>query len=917
MPTDPRLQRLLEEVLDSGASPEEVTRESPELLAPLLAKLRQVRAVEAQVDALFPESSASGGSIAAADRAAPTPAELPRIPGYDVESLLGRGGMGIVYKGRHLKLNRPVAIKMLLAGTCATAVERQRFLREAEAAARLLHPNIVQVFDVGDHAGRLYFTMEFVEGGTLAEQLAGVPQPPRQGAELLATLADAVQAAHEQRIVHRDLKPSNVLLTVGGTPKVNDFGLARLMEGAPPLTLSGTPMGTPSYMSPEQARGESSGLGPAVDVYALGAILYELLTGRPPFRAESSSATLQQVIRQQPVPPTQLNPGVPRDLETSCLKSLQTDPRGRYASAAELRDDVRQFLRNEPISARPISRPARVLHWARRNPLGSALLLAAAVLVAGAAAFGVRQLVLAAEHRLERAQWGERLQFVLQLEEAGRFREARAILGRVPKEDFRELRQEIESAVEDLNVLEKLQNVRMARVRFLQTGGIDYEESNRRYQAIFRDARLGTFQDDPAVVAGRLKASTVSTALIAALDDWGVCAQDELRGWIFGVARLADPDPWRNRLRDSARWTDLVALQKLADEAEVGRQPVTALVALVERWRRLGGDPTEFLKRVYRVYPNDFWVNFDLAAHSGATDYAGGVGYGRAAVALRPAAAGAHYNLAVSLWGTGKVDEGIEHLERTLELDPTHTWAHLRMGQLLIAKNRLDEALTHIRRAAELEPDQIETRTRIREVLLLQGRADEAMESWAKVLDSEIPTTAECNGYAELCLILGREEEYHRVCDKLLARFRGVSDPRDCEWMGRACLLAPPTPEHLQRSIEIIDRAITADKSTYPNWLYPYFLFARGLAEYRSGQYETALAICEGEAARILRPAPKLVAALAHHRLGHAEAARKALAEAEAAYDWSGDPVRKRDGWMYFILRREALALIGPPPAPK
>ena len=263
----------------------------------------------------------------------------PNVPGYDILEELGRGGMGVVYKARHKKLNRLVALKMILAGSHAGAAELVRFQVEAEAIARLQHPNIVQVHEVGEHEGKPFFSLEFCGGGSLAQKLEGTPLPARSAAALVETLARAMQAAHDQSIIHRDLKPGNVLLQSvasrvdtsltpdhwAQTPKITDFGLAKKLDEAG-QTQSGAVIGTPSYMAPEQARGDSREAGPAVDVYALGAILYELLTGRPPFKAATSLDTLWQVLNQEPVPPSRFQPGVAADLETICLKCLQKAP---------------------------------------------------------------------------------------------------------------------------------------------------------------------------------------------------------------------------------------------------------------------------------------------------------------------------------------------------------------------------------------------------------------------------------------------------------------------------------------------------------------------------------------------------------------------------------------------------------------
>jgi WD40 repeat protein/tRNA A-37 threonylcarbamoyl transferase component Bud32 len=306
------------------------------------------------------------------------------IPGYEVLGELGRGGMGVVYKARQTKLNRLVAVKMILSGAHAGSEERQRFLTEAEAVARLQHPNIVQIHEIGEAGGYAFFSLEFCPGGPLAAKLNGTPLPAQEAARLVEALARAVQAAHEAGVVHRDLKPANVLLLADGTPKITDFGLAKKLEGGAGQTASGAILGTPSYMAPEQAEGKSGKVGPAADVYALGAVLYELLTGRPPFKAATALDTVLQVLSEEPVPPRRLLPRLPRDLETICLKCLHKEPRKRYASAADLVADLRRFQEGEPIRARAVGRAERAWRWCRRNPAVAGLLTAvAATLVLG------------------------------------------------------------------------------------------------------------------------------------------------------------------------------------------------------------------------------------------------------------------------------------------------------------------------------------------------------------------------------------------------------------------------------------------------------------------------------------------------------------------------------------------------------
>ncbi len=290
--------------------------------------------------------------------------------------------MGVIYKAREPARNRLVAIKMILAGPHAVAQDLARFRTETEAVRELHHPHIVEVYEVGIYEGLPYLAMEFMDRGNLATALAGTPQPPRAAAELIEVLARAAHAAHEHGIVHRDLKPTNVMLTTPppdavplpvfqsfGVPKIMDFGLAKRMGAEGGNTRTGAVMGTPSYMAPEQAEGKSRHVGPAADVYALGAILYEALTGRPPFRGATLMETLDQVRNRQPVAPDKVQPNLPRNLATICLRALAKEPEARYPSALALADDLRRFLGHEQVVARPVTRRERTWRWCRQNPL--------------------------------------------------------------------------------------------------------------------------------------------------------------------------------------------------------------------------------------------------------------------------------------------------------------------------------------------------------------------------------------------------------------------------------------------------------------------------------------------------------------------------------------------------------------------
>ncbi len=471
--------------------------------------------------------------------------------------------------------------------------------------------------------------------------------------------------------------------------------------------------------------------------------------------------------------------------------------------------------------------------------------------------------------------------------------------------------------------------------------------ANRDYAEAFQQAGMGTIQDQPARVAVLINGSAVRWALLAAVYDWSVCAAGkEQRGWLMAVARLADPssDSWYERVLDPPAWDDPTALAELA-RAVPANQSVSLLLALGERLRSTGGDAVPFLKRVQMQYPADFWANLILgnAMLQRAPLEAGG--YYRAALSSRPVAAvgycavgdalrlqgamveatdyyrkalqldpgyaRAHSNLGEALQAQGHVDEAIDANRQALQFDPDYAWAHNNLGNALRAKGRLDEAYDHYQQVIRLDPKNPWVQVGLRQVGMQLSRGEEVWLVWKDMLDANPPEPDAWDGYAELSLFLGHEDDYRRIRLAAIDRFATSTDPFVAERTGRACLLLPASEAELRTAVRLIEFALSADPSKFA-WARPYFLFARGLAEYRQGRLESAISLMGGPASGVLGPAPSLVLAMARQRLGQKEVALRTFVAAILGFDWRMQHADVRDAWIYHVLRREAEAMIMP-----
>jgi serine/threonine protein kinase/Flp pilus assembly protein TadD len=705
---------------------------------------------------------------------------------YQLLAQLGEGGMGVVYKACHRELGRVVALKMIKAGAHAEQKDLARFLAEAGAVAKLHHPNIVQLYDFGTHEGLPYFTLELMADGALAGKLRDGPLAPREAAGLIELLARGMHHAHQAGIIHRDLKPANILLQIedcgskieesgkstisnlqSAIPKIADFGLVKRVEAGDEQTVSGAIMGTPQYMAPEQAKGDSKRVGPAADVYALGAILYECLTGRPPFRGPTLWETVQQVLRSEPVPPRRLQPNVPKDLETVCLKCLHKETDRRYTSAEALAEDLRRFRVGEPIQARPVGWVERAAKFAKRHRAAAALSVAVALFAVAAISASIwvlHERVVRAEAEANQVK----LEAKLHLEETRRaeqkkpleksLAEALAGLNQQRQQLHELLSKPLTSArlMSDLAGWEK----RVTQLRdswekanLLVTANQDVladtswsaelESWNKQIGADERDWQVAKELADiqleatslfgrnvqPELVVkkyvvpfGKLKldlqhgnvdklAAIVTAAplryvLVAALDHWAITSIDdsEMQRRLMAMARKADPDPWKDQLRTVTVAENLPKLQEIAAKMNLDHEsPQTILLLFWVLKQASGKHHLPVLRQALLYHPGDFSLNFELGFWT--KDPVEKVACLRAALAQRPNDLAANTCLGTILTDQGDLAAAIICHKKAVAADKNSAFAHHNMGVTLYAKKDLTGAIVCYEEAIRLDPN--------------------------------------------------------------------------------------------------------------------------------------------------------------------------------------------------------------------
>jgi tetratricopeptide (TPR) repeat protein len=706
------------------------------------------------------------------------------------------GGLGVVSVARDAELGREVALKEIQARYAEDATQRGRFVREAEITGGLEHPGIVPVYGLGRYAdGRPYYAMRLVRGESMQEALrklhAGESGHTLRGLlTRFVAVCNAVAYAHSRGVLHRDLKPANVMLGAYGETLVVDWGLAKVVgrEPAPDdgpnlaevtlqpqsgegsATRAGSALGTPAFMSPEQARGEVASLGPATDVYSLGATLYAVLTGRAPVHGRDTAEILEKVRQGDWPPPHQVDKSVPRALDAVCRKAMAREPVGRYRSALELAAEVERWLADEPVIAYREPWPARTGRWVRRHRTPVVGVAAATVVTAvlGGAGFAWWQ----QDQARRRAGAEAALDRVSELQATARWSEARAALeqaeDRLGGGGPADLRRRLDAAGRDLQLVALLDGLRLERALLRQPGKFDPAVTDRRYREAFAGAGIGAPGEDPGAAAARVAGSRVREAVLAALDDWALVASGAGRDWALEVARRADPDPWRDRLRDPAAWKDKQALAKLAREAPPGAA-TPGLASAVGGWllQVTMGEGESLLRSAQALRPDDFWLNYYLSGVLFDQEFvAEGEGFARTAVGLRPESAPARDNLGGMLWRQGRFDEAAAEFRKAINLDPDFAMAQNDLGLVLLDQGRTEEAIALFRKAIDLDPKSHDALHNLGITLAGRGRTEEAVDLLRKAIEADAKSSVTYEALATVLLRQGKLVEAETLLRK-------------------------------------------------------------------------------------------------------------------------------------------------------
>ncbi len=926
LPDEDLIRALLEDILETDANPKEVSGGNLELERILKERLHRARDVDAQIEAMFP-----------------TPREhlrnddqLPEIPGYEVQAVIGAGGMGVVYRARHLKLDRWVAIKMVLLGVYASRDDLECLLQEAQNVAALHHPNIVQVYDVAEHDGFPYYAMELLDGGDLAQTLQGKPLAAQEAAELIRVLAGAVHAAHLCGILHRDLKPGNILLSTDKTPNIGDFSLAKRLEHDSTIMTNARQCGTPSYMAPEQAAGDCNALQPTVDIYSLGAVLYELLTGRPPFSAETSAETRRQVMTDEPVPPSRLNSRVPRDLQTICLKCLQKEPARRYKSAAALADDLERFIRGEPILARPIGIAERAVKWCRRRPAMAFAILVSVVAVTGAVGGAIR--LDRVEHlrqteelvRRERARTyiESALPVLSQLVKRKQWSDAMGVLRtaqtRLEDAQSPELDGRLAIATEEFEVAQELDRIRQSFPE-PDEAGYSYLPARDAYAKVFH--RIGIGSDiEVETAATRVSESPLREELLMALDYAAFTEKynvddTELKR-LLALGRTAAPNPWQDRFRDPVTWGDLPSLKRLVNDVSSAEPPPRShqIVMVGFLLSSLSDNLTaiEILREAHLRDPSNFWVNLELGhVLSRQKKNEEAIQYFRAAVALKPTHYVAWTWLGHAQLSIGNAEAAIVSLRRAISLRPEYPTSRQNLIGTLAASERWDEALAAEHDAVTEIPTMTMPAGTVAVLHLCRARSAASKRRWqiaAESFKKAIDGNYAINGhvwfeYAAVRILAGDAPGYREVCASLLERCEKDNLRRFL--VARACTLVRGSDQELARAAELAMPELDLHADTH------WSLTQRGALLCRQKQHRKAISVLQESLGSNSRPVDCIITwvwlARAHLSLGEEDSAREWLGKASTWLDQSESKPQEihLHNWLEALtLRRELEATL-------